>query len=153
MKRGIPLACGLLLLGGCDTKPKPQLPEAKFIEIVKVTGECSEDHVKQSAKYSGDIWHWLNPVTGVHLLSGFVRDEDAYRIERVQEAIEDPARYFTPSMISFNHLSPDDVSGTSLILHGISSPPSGDGSGYHSTCRFTVTERSDRQPPRNNAPE
>jgi hypothetical protein len=108
----------MLLLGGCSEKVEP--PKMQFVEQLKVVGQCSEDHVQQLDHYAGNIFHSVQPATGQHLRLGYVTAVDAMSDERILEQVKDPARYVTPPDISFNGLSAEDITGTSLILHGVS---------------------------------
>jgi hypothetical protein len=137
------------LAGGCDHKPAP--PKFHFVELVKVTGQCWEDHVQQSEQadnYVGEIVHYYDPATGRHMRDGSVDDVERDNVERIAHEVKDPAWYAPPSTIWFGDLSADDIAGVSLTLHGISQRQTHDGEsyGYHSTCRLNVTERSDHPP-------
>lgn len=141
------MAISVCLAGGCDHKPAPS--KDQFVQLLEVTGQCSEDHVQQSDTYVGEIYHYYNPETGRHMRSGFVYAVDGSNIERIAHQVKDPAWYAPPFSISFRDLSADDTAGASLTLHGISSTPGDNsifGNGYHSTCRLSVTQRSDHPP-------
>lgn len=151
---GLLMALSVGLAGGCGHKEAP-LPRFQFVELVKVTGQCSEDHVRESEQvniYSGEIDHYYDPTTGRHIRNGSVNDIDGANDEQIAHEVKDPAWYAPPFAITFGDLSADDIAGVSLSLHGISERlprhNGGETEGFHATCHLKVTERSDHLPTR-----
>jgi len=145
VRKAILLLISLALVAGCE---KPQ-DEYKFVQFMKVEGECSEDHVKQVAKYKGEIVHWFNVTKNSHSRYGSVHNEESLDVEKMLEGIQDPYKYRPPFIIVFEDLEQEEISGEQLKLKGISDHiGTGEGSGpqYWATCTLRVVQRLDHLP-------
>jgi len=145
IRKVILLLISLALVAGCE-KPRD---EYKFVEFIKVEGECSEDHVKQLAKYKGEIVHWFNVTRNSHSRYGSVHNEESYDLEQTLESIHDPYKYRPPFTIDFDDLKQEEISGEQLNLKGISEHTgTGEDSGpqYWATCTLRVVQRFDHFP-------
>jgi hypothetical protein len=144
------LIAGLLSVFGNGWSDRRPVPNDKvLIEYIEVAGECAEDHVKDSAPYTGRIQHSRHVTTGDHAVVGSVFHSRDYTDEARTGRLSDPYRYEPPSSITFTHLRPADVQGDILHLTGVSDVGADEESrrlGYRATCTLRVTRRLDHRP-------
>jgi hypothetical protein len=144
------LIVGLLYVFGNGWSKRQQLPNDEFlVEYIKVAGECAEDHVKDSAPYTGSIEHSRNVTTGDHSGSGYVIHRRDYTDDAWTERLSDPYRYEPPFTITFTNLRPAELQGEILHLTGVSNFLADEESRrptYRATCTLRVTRRLDHRP-------
>ena len=140
-----------LMAAGCGQKREAE-DEYRLVEYIKVEGECSEDHVKRSAKYDGEIVHWHNLTKDSDSRYGSVHNQDSVTPEAIAARIQHPYDYAPPFTVEFSDLRQEDIAGTTLRLKGISEHlGTGDrvsGPRYWTTCDVRVVERLDHVPPK-----
>jgi hypothetical protein len=131
-----------LIIVACDRESQRSKDKYEFVELIRLEGLCSEKHVRQEAKYRGDLVHWHNITKDRHMQYGSVHhwEEAAATVQR----FESPHTYFPPFTIEFSELTQDEIKGDTLTLSGISEHlGSGErrGPSYEASCRFKVVER------------
>jgi hypothetical protein len=115
-----------------------------------VRGTCSEDHVRQSDNYAGQIVRWQAIDTGKIDTYGFVFKEGDVT-KQIFDEVAQPHVYHTPNSISLLEID-IDTDQPKWVLHGVSDrgkDASDDGedaldnldSGYNSTCDLEVVKR------------
>lgn len=143
------LAASILLsVLGCENKK--QKDEFKFIEWLKISGTCYEDHVRQTSKYEGSLVHWFNVTRKQDDVYGSVHNPESATVENVVKRVENPYKYSPPFTIAFWEILPAQVEGKTMTLKGVSSQlgdhAQGGGQEYEATCELTVLERRDHLP-------
>jgi hypothetical protein len=131
------------------------LPHRELVEYIEVEGECAEDHVKESAPYTGHIEHLRNVTTDYHFASGYVTRRRSYTHEALMGRRSNPYRYEPSFAIGFANLRPEDLQGEVLRLAGLSEFLADEESGrpsYRATCTLRVTRRLDHRPSRQEEP-
>jgi hypothetical protein len=145
----ISICVGLTLIFLSCTQSS-QKDEYKFIEYIKVEGTCYEDHVRQSAPYSGSFVHWYNKTEEKHRRYGGVIHTEYVTKEGIRQQIQRPYRYFPPLSVDLWNIPKEQFELSEMTLHGISKHTSEVDSEervrYESTCRLKVTERLDHLP-------
>lgn len=123
----------------------PKLSDEEFIQWVQVDGLCHEDHATQDGRYSGELVHWRNKVTGVSKRYGSVHNLDSMRPEAMAAEIHQPNRYRPPFSIEFGDITASVFQSPTFVLHGVSDDLKS-GAGYEATCNLTVKRRLDHLP-------
>jgi hypothetical protein len=109
------LLAGLLLIpaaGRADDRPPPSGERFTLVEHVQVVGSCFEDHVGEPASYAGFIDQWRDGKKNQDLLHGSVANFD-----RPNAA----AKYHPPAAIQFGEVGADQLTGSRLVLKGLTS--------------------------------
>jgi len=98
-----------------DARP-PAASGERFtlVEHVLVAGTCFEDHVGESANYSGFVDRWRDGKKNQDLLHGSVANFD-------RPNAADPKRYFPPAAIQFGEVGADRLAGNRVVLKGLAS--------------------------------
>jgi hypothetical protein len=132
--RGMLLAALSTLVSGCDDEKKnPYVLK----EVIKVQGECWENHVGKRDNYSGQIVRWQTVETGEISTYGFL--SIPFSAERTLDEVTHPTVYHMPSVLSFMEID-IDTNQPNWVLHGVSDR--GENSqGYDSTCEVEVVKR------------
>lgn len=147
------LAVLLIFISGCEQKRSTD--DYRFVEYIKVEGECFEDHVQRPARYMGEIVHWHNTTKDTHSRYGSVHHWNSMKPETLLAHLQDPYSYKPPFTVSFHDLREGEIAGGSLRLRGISEHLGRDenspGASYWTTCDLTVLERLDHMPGRESA--
>jgi len=112
------LLAALLLIpaaGRASDRPLPPSGE-RFIlvEHVQVVGSCFEDHVGESARYSGFIDRWRDGKKNQDLLHGSVTNFD-------RPNAASPKSYHPPAAIQFGEVGADQLASSRLVLKGLAS--------------------------------
>lgn len=150
----IALGASIILAAvGCAEKtPKD---EYRFIECVRVEGTCFENHVRQSAPYSGDFVHWQNVTKNQHARYGSVHHSVGDLGQLIAQQIREPHKYYPPYTVSFDDIPEEDFSKPEVTLRGpsehLAKGDAEEGAQYEATCTLTVTERLDHNPSTRNA--
>jgi hypothetical protein len=139
---------GFLCISGCKEAAKSD--EYRFVEYLKIEGECYEDHVKRPAKYTGSLVHWYNSTKAIHSRYGSVHQWESIKPEKLLESIQEPYTYKPPFTVSFQGLKEEEIAGDMLRLKGISEhlgkAENTEGPRYWATCEMKVLERLDHIP-------
>ena len=117
----------------------------EFIEFLRVEGVCFENHVREPAKYTGELVHWRNVTERRDLRYGHVNRLASVLADTMRE-IKNPHKYFPPFSVQFNDLTAQDITGDALKLSGLSGH-SEQSKGYQSTCTLKVLKRLNYFPP------
>jgi len=140
-------ACFSLPFLACSDKPKPE-HHYTLLEVIDVKGTCSEDHVRQSDGYAGQIVRWRDDETKQVATYGSVTNTGDM-IQRIEEKVKHPTVYQTPFMIDFSDIQTDTTQ-PKWMLHGVSDSDHGKEedyeSGYDSTCELVVVKRGRELP-------
>ena len=141
-------------IAGCEQKKRSD-DVYRFVEYVRLEGECFEDHVKRPARYVGEIVHWHNTTKNTHSRYGSVHHWDSTKPEALTARIQDPYSYKPPFTVSFDDLRAEEIAGTTLRLKGISkhlgNEENSSGPSYWTTCDVRVLERLDHIPRKESA--
>ena len=118
---------------GCQQK---RAEEYRTIEEIEVVGECRENHVTQSARYSGSLVHSFNVTKGEHYVSGAVyNDNDA------PKEVRERNQYLPPFSVQF-HVTPEQVSQPKFSISGLSCGIGCPEPRYETTCQLKVVKRA-----------
>jgi hypothetical protein len=113
------IVCLLIVASSaCNQNEKPN--GHRFIEYLAVEGECFEDHVKQPARFTGELVHWYNETTNTHSRYGAVHNWASMEIDKMLEEIKDPYKYRPPFTVTFGSLTPEQFSSDKIKANGIS---------------------------------
>jgi hypothetical protein len=143
------LIMGLAYMFGDSRSKQQSLNDTSLIEYIEVAGECAEDHVKDSAPYTGSIEHWRNVTTGDHSGFGHVIHSRDHTDEAWAASFNDLYRYKPPFTITLFDFRPADLQGEILHLTGVSNFLADDGPlrpTYRATCTLRVIRRLDHRP-------
>ncbi len=86
----IPLVLALLattlVVTACDQQPQRSKEKYEFVEFIRLEGVCSENHVRQDARYQGELVHWYNVTKDEDMRYGSVHhwEELAVTLERLK---------------------------------------------------------------------
>jgi hypothetical protein len=123
-----------------------QRPKDKYelVEYLRVEGTCFENHVREPAKYFGELVHWRDLTERRDMRYGFVRRP--IDVTEMAREIKNPNKYFPPNGVQFYGLTAKDISGDVLTLTGLSDQNK-ESKSYESTCMLTVLKRLNYFPP------
>lgn len=137
-----------LLMCGCENKQ--QNDEFKFIEWLKISGTCYEDHVRQPSQYEGSLVHWFNVTKQQDDVYGSVHSPESTTVQNMVNRLENPYKYSPPFAIEFWQVPPVLLEEKIMMLKGVSRQLGAheheDSAKYESTCEVTVLERRDHLP-------
>jgi len=131
-----------LATSACGSEQSPK-DTYKLVEFLQVEGICFENHVREPAKYRGELVHWHNVTKRNDSRYGFVRRP--INVSEMVEEIKNPNKYFAPDSVQFWGLTAQDIAGDVLKLPGLSSH-NDQSKRYQATCTLTVLKRLDHFP-------
>src|SRR5436190_20439616 len=94
------LCAAVLACAGCNERPREYYT---LLEVVKLTGTCSEDHVGQADSYAGEVVRWKADSTGAIRTYGYVSETSGIG-DGVLFSINNPTKYQTPDMVTFDEI-------------------------------------------------
>jgi len=85
-------------VSGCNE----QRPKDKYelVEFLRVEGTCFENHVRDQAKYIGELVHWRDLAAREDMRYGFVRRP--IDVSEMAREFKNPNKYFPPDGIQFH---------------------------------------------------